>query len=208
MPIKAVVFDLDGTITEPYFDFDAIREEIGIGKNGGPVLEAMEKMTPAQRQRADRILQDHEQRALAASKLNPGAAETLFELRSRGVSIGILTRNRKNNAEAIARKHNLHFDAVVGREDGPVKPDAFGLLHLCQRFGIKPGETLMVGDYLFDLLCARAAGAIAVWMVNNGQSGEFSEHADFEIRQLNEVLRIVDDQSRSGRIDHRESTHV
>jgi len=28
MPIKAVIFDLDGTITEPYFDFDAIREEI------------------------------------------------------------------------------------------------------------------------------------------------------------------------------------
>ena len=44
MPIRAVIFDLDGTITEPYLDFDAIREEIGLGKNGGPVLEAMEKM--------------------------------------------------------------------------------------------------------------------------------------------------------------------
>ena len=47
MPIRAVVFDLDGTITEPYFDFDAIREEIGLEKNGEPILEAMEKMTPA-----------------------------------------------------------------------------------------------------------------------------------------------------------------
>src|SRR5512136_1325990 len=104
MPIKAVVFDLDGTITEPYFDFDAIREEIGIDKNGGPILEAMEKMTPAQRQRAERILHDHEQRALAASRLNPGAAETLAQLRNRGLPIGILTRNRKDNAEAIARR--------------------------------------------------------------------------------------------------------
>ena len=25
MPFKAVIFDLDGTITRPYFDFDAIR---------------------------------------------------------------------------------------------------------------------------------------------------------------------------------------
>jgi HAD superfamily hydrolase (TIGR01549 family) len=208
MPIKAVVFDLDGTITEPYFDFDAIREEIGIGKDGGPVLEAMDKMTPAQRQRAEHILHDHEQRALAASRLNPGAAETLAQLRSRGLPIGILTRNRKDNAEAIARKHHLQFDAVVGREDGPVKPDAFGLLHLCRRFAVAPAETLMVGDYLFDLLCAKAAGAVAVWMVNGGQAGTFSEHADFEIRELNEVLRIVDDQNRSDRTQPRESMHV
>jgi HAD superfamily hydrolase (TIGR01509 family) len=208
MPIKGVVFDLDGTITEPYFDFDAIREEIGIDENGGPILEAMEKMTPAQRKRAERILQDHEQRALAASRLNPGAAETLAQLHNRGLPIGILTRNRKDNAAAIARIHHLQFDAVVGREDGPVKPDAFGLLHLCRQFGIAPAETLMVGDYLFDLLCARAAGALAVWMVNDGQAGEFSEHADFEIKELNEVLRIVDEQNRSDRTDQRESMHV
>ncbi len=208
MPIRAVVFDLDGTITEPYFDFDAIREEIGIEKNGGPILEAMEKMTPAQRQRAEGILHDHEQRALAASRLHPGAAETLAELRRRGLPIGILTRNRKDNAESVARRHRLRFDAVVGREDGPVKPDAFGLLHLCRRFGVAPAETLMVGDYLFDLLCAKAAGAVAVWMINEGQAGAFSEHADFEIRELNEVLRIIDDQDRSGRTSPRESMHV
>ena len=65
----------------------------------------------------------------------------------------------------------------------------------------------MVGDYLFDLLCAKAAGAIAVWMVNKGQDGAFSEHADFEIRKLDEVLRIIDDQERSGRTCLRESMH-
>ncbi len=207
MPIRAVVFDLDGTITEPFFDFDAIRAEIGIEKNGGPILEAMEKMTPAQRQRAESILHDHEQRALAASRLNPGAAETLADLRSRGLPIGILTRNRKDNAATIAHRHYLQFDAVVGREDGPVKPDAFGLLHLCRTFGVPPAETLMVGDYLFDLLCAKAAGAVAVWMVNKGQEGAFSAHADFEIRKLNDVLRIIDDLKSSSVTASRERMH-
>ena len=46
MSIKAVIFDLDGTITQPYFDFDAIRQEIGLAKDSGPLLESMEKMTP------------------------------------------------------------------------------------------------------------------------------------------------------------------
>ncbi len=193
MPIKAVIFDLDGTITEPYFDFDAIREEIGIGKNGGSVLEAMERMTPEQRQRAEGILHFHEEKALAASTLNPGARETLAALRRRGIPIGILTRNRKCNAEAIAQKHNLQFDRIVGREDGPVKPDAFGVRHLCQHFGVQPSETLLVGDYLYDVLCARAAGAVSVLLANHPRAPEFVQHADFVIRNLREILQIIDD---------------
>ncbi len=195
MPIRAVIFDLDGTITQPYFDFDAIRAEIGIGKDEGPVLEALERMAAQERARAERILHCHEEKALTASTLNPGAKETLCELRRRGLPIGILTRNRKCNAQAIAEKHGLHFDFVVGREDGPVKPDAFGVLYLCRHFGVAPTETLLVGDYLHDLLCARAAKAIAVLIVNHRQADEFLAHADFAIKQLDEVLRIVDDEN-------------
>jgi HAD superfamily hydrolase (TIGR01509 family) len=193
MPIRAVIFDLDGTITEPYFDFDAIREEIGIGRNGGSVLEAMEKMTPEQRRRADTILRFHEEKALAASTLNPGARETLEDLHRRGIAIGILTRNRQCNALAIARKHNLQFDGIVGREDGPVKPDAFGVRRLCQHFGVEPPEALVVGDYLYDVLCARAAGAVAVLLANHPRAPEFVQHADFVIQNLHEILQIIDD---------------
>jgi HAD superfamily hydrolase (TIGR01549 family) len=195
MPIRAVIFDLDGTITEPFLDFDAIREEIGIGRNGGPVLEAMEKMTPQQRRRAETILHFHEDRAVAASKLNDGARETLSGLRRRGIRIGVLTRNRKCNAQAIAEKHGLQFDMIVGREDGPVKPDAFGVQHLCRGFGVTPAETLLVGDYLHDLTCARAAGAIPVLMATHPRAPEFARHADFVIQNLGELLHIVDDKN-------------
>jgi HAD superfamily hydrolase (TIGR01509 family) len=194
MPIKAVIFDLDGTITQPYFDFDAIREEIGLPKDGGPVLEAMESMTAQQRQRTEEILHNHEEKAVIASQLNPGARETLSALRQRGIRIGILTRNRKRNAEAVAARHELDFDAIVGREDGPAKPDAFGVRHLCQQFNVPPSQTLLVGDYLFDLLCARSAGAGAVLIANHHQKEDFAAHADFRIQQLPEVLDIIDRQ--------------
>lgn len=193
MPIKAVIFDLDGTITQPYFDFDAIREEIGLPRNSGPILEAMENMTARERQRAERILYHHESKALDASRLNPGARETLESLRARGLHVGILTRNRKQNAHAIAEKHDLHFDAVVGREDGPVKPDTFGVQHLCRHFQVAPSETLLVGDYLFDLQCARAAGAIPVLIANHPQADRFADEADFQITQLDEILQIIDE---------------
>jgi HAD superfamily hydrolase (TIGR01509 family) len=194
MAIRAVIFDLDGTITQPYFDFDAIREEMGLERDSGPVLEQMENMTPEQRQRAESILHFHEERAVTESRLNPGAQQTLSALRQAGIRIGILTRNRRSNALSIARKHRLRFDAIVDREDGPAKPDAFGVLRLCQQFGVKPEETLVVGDYLFDLLSARAAGAVAVLLANHERADEFTEYADFKIEKLEQVLQIVEDE--------------
>jgi HAD superfamily hydrolase (TIGR01509 family) len=191
MAIKAVIFDLDGTITQPYFDFDVIREEIGLARDSGPILESMEKMTVDQRKRAELILHSHEQKAVMESTLNPGAKRTLSALRAAGIRIGVLTRNRKSNAFAIADKHGLKFEAVVGREDGPVKPDAFGVLRLCEQFGVKPQDTLVVGDYLFDLQCAKAAGAVAVLLANHQHADEFAEHADFCIKNISGILRII-----------------
>ena len=191
MSIKAVIFDLDGTITQPYFDFDAIRKEMGLDKDSGPIWEAMAQMTPERRRRVEKILHYHEEKAVKESELNAGAKRTLSALRKAGIYVGILTRNRRANALAVAEKHCLKFDAVVGREDGPVKPDAFGVLEICRRFGVRPEETLLVGDYLFDLQCAKAAGAGAVLLKNHEQADEFAEYADFVIEKIDQILRII-----------------
>ncbi len=73
-----------------------------------------------------------------------------------------------------------------------MKPHAFGVLHLCGRFAVQPAEAMVVGDYLFDLLCARAAGAIAVLIANHDRAAEFAPHADFTVQTLHELLPIVD----------------
>ncbi len=195
MQIKAVIFDLDGTITQPFFDFDNIREEIGLARDSGPLLESMEKMTSQQRENADKILHYHEQKAVTESKLNANAKQTLSALRSAGINIGILTRNKRENALAVAKKHELEFDTVIGREDGPVKPDAFGVLRICEQFDVEPKETMLVGDYLFDLLSAKAAGAVAVLLANHSQADEFAEHADFCVEDISRILEIINGKS-------------
>jgi len=192
MSIKAVIFDLDGTITRPFFDFDAIRQEMGLPPDSGPILEIMLKMTTQERKRTQDILTFHEDHAVAESTLNDGARETLDALRQKDISIGILTRNKRCNAEAIAQKHNLAFDAIVDREDGPVKPDAFGVLKLCRQFAVAPAETLLVGDYLYDMLSAKAAGAVAVLLKTHKECDRFAAHADFTITSLDKILHIID----------------
>lgn len=198
-PVKAVIFDLDGTITEPFFDFDAIRREIGLAEESGPILEQMENMPQPMRRRAEKILFRHEQRAIACSRLNPGARETIERLSAASIRIGVLTRNTRKNALAVAAKHGLSFHAVCGREDGPVKPDAYGVLRLCDQLGVSPGQTVVVGDFLFDLLSARRAGAVAVLLTNTPKSLEFASEADFTVEKIDQILQIIDDNRHMAR---------
>ena len=189
--IRAVIFDLDGTLTEPFLDFDRIRQEMGLPEGIG-VLEGINRLSIEQKRRAEKILLAYEDRAAQNSKLNEGAKEILDVLRQRGISVGLLTRNLRKNAELVAAIHGLRFDAIVDRTDGPVKPDGFGVRLLCERFAVQPSETLVVGDFRHDLQCAKDAGAIPVLIRTHSSAGDFAHLADFTIDHLDELLAIID----------------
>lgn len=192
MKYKAAIFDLDGTITEPFLDFDRIRLEIGLEADSGPLLEQLKDMEESDRKRAVEIIARHEKLAATESVLNKGARETLEELKSRGLNIGILTRNTYENARLVEAKHKLSFDMIVDRETGPVKPDPFGVLHICREFKVEPVESIVVGDFLFDLISAKEAGADAVLLRNHKTEKEFEKYADYFIDKLEELLEIIE----------------
>ncbi len=191
MNIEAVIFDLDGTLTEPLLDFGQIRAEMGISDDSKDILGAISEMSPDAQQQAHRILFNHEQYAAENSRLNDGAAAVLDKLRLRGLPIGLLTRNTMNNALLVAKTHNLEFDAILDRDSGPAKPDGFGVHKLCDMFGAAAERTLVVGDFQHDLLAANDAGAIAVLLKTHPKADEFEMYADYSIEHLSEIFDII-----------------
>ena len=189
---RALLFDMDGTLTEPYLDFAGIRAEMGVGDR--PLLEAMAEMSPAERAAAEAILHRHEDRAAAESVLNPGCAELIAYVSERGFRTALITRNSRKSVACVLQKHALQFDVLVTREDanGKFKPDPFPLLHACEALGVEPAEACMIGDGCYDVLAGAAAGTPTVW-ISHGTRKEFAVQPWRTVQDLHELLRLLRD---------------
>ena len=186
-----VIFDMDGTLTEELLDFDLIRREIGVPMNVG-ILEHISRLSGEEMTRAEEILHRHEMAAAATCAVCDGALVVLAALRAEGIRTALLTRNSAACAKAVLSRHGLSLDYVATREHVPHKPHADSILNITRHFEILPEQTLMVGDYLYDVQAARNAGAdSALLHMDEGPWPEFAGQATYKVRHLREVLGLV-----------------
>jgi HAD superfamily hydrolase (TIGR01509 family) len=188
---RAVIFDLDGTLTEPVLDFDAMRAEIGL--SGGTILEQLEQFDAAERARAEAILIRHERAAIAQAKLADGCADLLGHLRGMKIPMAILTRNVREVVDTFARMFAFRFHAVYTREDGPPKPSPHGAISLCRAMGVAPAHTLAVGDYKYDIMAGRAAGCrtvlVSPTLLTDHERADWGS-PDLVVKSLRELLPL------------------
>ena len=181
----AVIFDLDGTITRPVLDFDAIRTELGLPP--GPILETRAGLGPDDQRRIDAVLARHEQDAATDSLLHDGARELLDALAAAGVPPAVLTRNSRRSVVAVCERHGLWFAAVRTREDGAIKPSPEPVQALCRELGVRAANCWMIGDYLFDIQSGAAAGTRTALMIGEGPEPDYAHLADLVVRSLTEL---------------------
>ncbi len=187
---RIVIFDMDGTLTQPAIDFGRLRAEIGI--ESGTILEALETMTEDEHARAHEIIEVHERVAARDSELQDGVHEVLEFLRAGSIRIAIATRNSRPSVQTVLDKHQLHVDHIHTREDGPVKPSPQPVLDICEYFQIAPESSWMVGDYVYDIQSGNAAGATTVLFAADRTAGRGgAEQADHVIRNLRELITIL-----------------
>ncbi len=184
---------MDGTLTMPVHDFNAIRNQIGIAENT-PILEAILEMPPQEAHRTRCKLHAIEMKIAGQAVPQPGALKLLQRMRKQGFQLGILTRNDEEIAYATLKASGLdHYFAlpdVIGRETCPPKPMPDGILHLLARWNASPSKTVMVGDFLYDIDAGRRAG---VRTVHFDHSGEFRwpHLADHKVTRLADIAGLI-----------------
>ncbi|MBI3835108.1 MAG: HAD family hydrolase [Planctomycetes bacterium] len=187
---SAIIFDLDGTITRPYIDFDAIRRDIGIAS--GTILEAIAQMDSATRAQAEEIVLRHEWEAARNGDIYDDAVEVLEACRTNGFATAVLTRNARAVVDYLIDRYRLRFDTIRTREDGAVKPSPEPVYSICRELQVDPRDSWMVGDFLYDIRSGRSAGTGTILMIGDGPVPDYAGQADYIIRRLREIPAILD----------------
>ncbi len=189
MHIKAVIFDLDGTVASFNLDYKKVRSLIidSLLKKGVPnsllsldesVFEMLSKTeTWAENSGKSReFIENIQSEALTATEqyeleaasttiLLPGVVETLNALRSIGLKVGLCTINSQKSVSRILERFKItgSFDVIISRNQVKhVKPNPEHLQAALQVLDASPKETIVVGDSRVDMQSAKALGAIAV----------------------------------------------
>ncbi len=188
MPLRGVIFDLDGTLVDSGLDFDLMRRQMGLVGNR-PILETLNALGATEAERLWAIVAEHELRGVQRATVFPGVRDFLHKLGERGIKRGVLTRNSRASTLATLSRLDLEMDAIVSREDAPAKPDPAGILHICRGWQIPPEDCVMVGDFRFDIEAGRRAGTRTVLFTGAGQPHELppGDEADFVLASFTET---------------------
>lgn len=217
MPLKAFVFDLDGTLIDSLAD---IAESINrmLDARGYPrcdtevfkqmVGDGMEKLVEralpeAAREPAlihtcvEEYRAHYDQLWNAQTRPYAGIEETLAALQERGMKLAVIS-NKAHRFTVPMTEHFFgtgRFDHILGqRPEVPRKPDPAGAVEMAGVLGVAVSEMAYVGDSGIDMQFARSAGMLAVgvtWGFRSVQ--ELQEHgAQVLVQNPLEIVGLVD----------------
>jgi HAD superfamily hydrolase (TIGR01549 family) len=226
MTIKAVIFDLDGTLANFNLDYMALRSEVrslllnkGIPasvlsinesifemlnkadiflKNSGKSARIINKT----RNEAFDIAEKLEMEAAKTTGLLPGVTDTLETLKKMKLKLGLCTINSQKSTEYILRRFRIDkfFDVIVPRNKvKEVKPDPQHLEVVLSDLKAKAVETMIVGDSSRDMRCARDVGAIAVGLPTgiSTQQELSNAGANYFLTSIRDVPSLVEEMNKA-----------
>ena len=159
------IFDMDGTLTIPMHNFDQMKSVLGL-PNEKPLLESAKDLPEPKREQALQKIADWEYDLATQAKASQDAKALLEHLFHKGKHLAILTRNIRSLALITLRAAGLiqffDTDVVLGRDCAPPKPSPQGVLAIIQHWNTTPEETVMVGDFHFDIEAGFKAGASTI----------------------------------------------
>ncbi len=181
--IKAIVFDLDGTLVDSLRDIaesiNAALAQYGLPthevesyrpKIGGGIRKIVERSMPSDRlDLLDEVVAArgiyYLQHICDYTVLYPGIADLLEALREGSILVGVLSNKSDALVQPLVQQilPDYPFATIRGTvPDAPHKPDPTLLLEILAQWQISPDEALYVGDAEVDMQTANRAGVGAV----------------------------------------------
>lgn len=217
MEIKAVLFDLDGTLSDTALDLGGALNVL-LRQRGLPELPIADLRAPASHGSAALIgfatgltpehpdfeswRQDYLAEYEKCFDQNPvlfeGVNVLIEELAARGIAWGIITNKPATFTDRLVPKLNFVVApsvVVSGDTCGEAKPSVKPMLYACEQMGVQPENCLYVGDAERDMQAGRHAAmqtVLAEWGYIADSDNIDDWLWDYSARNPLEVLDIVD----------------
>lgn len=186
--LKAVFFDLDGTLVNSIFDLgdcvNSVLARFGFPGHsydeykyfvGDGIPKLIERALPSAHHTAEEIetcfglfMSGYREHCLDKTRPYDGIEDVLARLKSLGIKTGVVSNKVQEMTELVTEKlFGPVFDCVYGKREGlPAKPDPAVLLAAAKELSVSLAECALVGDSGTDMLTAVGAGALplgALW---------------------------------------------
>lgn len=206
--IKAVIFDLDGTLANTFDDLRASIDDMRAAFGMGPIsLEQMTSFINASLrgfaegglggERSEEDIQKAMQIYLNAYAKHyiektcayDGLEALLAKLKENGVRLAVYSNKMTDYVQKIIIKLYGEdvFDILMGPDGITPKPDPMGALIVAEKWGIDPSEVAYVGDSVTDMKTGLAAGMHTI-----GVSWGFTERNDLVSAGAHRIADSVD----------------
>jgi len=211
MVIKAVIFDLDGTLLvhklklhEAKKEFlNRLRERLQGSIESSidfPIAYILNELSEEDKITAFKILNEvfepFEIMAAEVAELREDVKETLEFLKGRDVKLAIATNNSRKSVELCLKNTMIetYFDVIVTRDDVfDLKPNGKMILKTVEKLGVKVEEVIHVGDTIYDVIAAHEVGVRSIAITGGAHSRELllSSNPDYLINSFKEIFQII-----------------
>lgn len=215
--IKAVLFDLDGTLVNslrdlasgvnyalaskgyPTHDTEAFKYFVGDG-----IPKMIERAMPPEHRTAKEIdevknvfLSYYAIHYADKTHAYNGMPELINNLKSSGFKIAVVTNKAQDMANKVVTcAYGDIFDLVIGMRDGILpKPDPTSALMAMNQLGVTPEECIFIGDSGMDVATAVNSGAVPVGVLWGFRKEDelLKSGAKYIISKPQELLDIIEE---------------
>jgi len=183
MALRAVIFDVDGTLIDSNdahaeawlrafhealvpVTREAVRHAIGMGGDKLlPSVSGIDAESEAGRRLSARRAEIFEAHYLSGLTPFPGAADLIATLGAKGFLLGIASSSKRTDLEkllTVAGLTDLIEKKTAGDEVEESKPEPDIVVAALQHLGVSAGEAVMIGDTPYDVKAARGAGVACI----------------------------------------------